>query len=427
MRGIKRRRLRLESDAVKPKLLVIGNGMASVRLVEALVRQAPGHFDITVVGAEQRAGYNRVLLSALLAKDVSEDEIILKDKAWYQASGIRLISGDAVVMVDRADRTAVLASGEVIAFSQCVFATGSHAVRLPILGMDKAGVITFRDLNDVEVMEAAAAAHRKVAVIGGGLLGIEAAYGLAKRGANVTLVHVMDRLMERQLDAPASLLLKQAMARKGVKVLLQKQTVAVSGDACATGLIFDDGTTLEADLVICVVGIKPNADLAKASGLTVNRGIVVDDAMQTNSPGFYAVGECAEHKGVAYGLVEPAYAQADVAAAILIGKTDAFEGMVLSTNLKVSGVSVFSAGAFMGGGNTQAITLQDRKTATYRKLVLEDGKLTGCVLVGETEDALWYLELIRNGVDISAVRQSLVHGRTFSESALNQNTVSEAA
>jgi nitrite reductase (NADH) large subunit len=412
---------------VKEKLLIVGNGMASVRLVEALVRQAPEAFDITVVGSEQRAGYNRVLLSALLAKDVTEDEIILKDRAWYQAWNVHLISGDAVVSIDPLERSAVLTSGMMIPFNHCVFATGSHPIRLPIQGMNKPGVITFRDLDDVEVMENAAASHKKVAVIGGGLLGIEAAYGLAKRGADVTLVHVMDRLMERQLDAPAALLLKQAMRRKGVKVLLEKKTVAVSGDAVATGLIFDDAVRLEADLVICAVGIKPNADLAKATGLTVNRGIVVDDAMATSVHGFYAIGECAEHQGIAYGLVEPAYAQAEVLAANLIGHSRIFETMVLSTNLKVSGLPVFSAGAFIGGENTHAITLQDRKTGAYRKLVLEGDRLTGCVLVGETEDALWYLDLIRKGVDISAARQSLIHGRTYAEAALGQHTIPEAA
>jgi nitrite reductase (NADH) large subunit len=412
---------------VRETLLIIGNGMASVRLVETLVRQAPGHFDITVVGAEQRAGYNRVLLSALLARDVTEDEIILKDRAWYEASHIRLVSGDAVAEINRAERSAVLASGMTITFDHCVFATGSHAIRLPIQGMDKPGVITFRDLDDVETMESAAASRKTVAVIGGGLLGIEAAYGLAKRGADVTLVHVMDRLMERQLDAPAAALLKQAMGRKGVKVLLEKQTVAVSGDAAATGLVFDDGTQLEADLVICAVGIKPNADLAKASGLRVNRGIVVNDTMETDGAGFYAIGECAEHRGVAYGLVEPAYAQAEVLAANLLGGTRVFEGLVLSTNLKVSGIPVFSAGAFMGTEDTHAVTLQDYETGAYRKLVLEGDRLTGCVLVGETEDALWYLDLIRRGVDISAARQTLIHGRSFSESALTQHDVSEAA
>jgi nitrite reductase (NADH) large subunit len=404
---------------MQERLLVIGNGMASVRLVETLVRLAPGRFSITVIGAELQPGYNRVLLSALLAADVAEEDVILRDRAWYEANGIRLISGDPVLAVSVAGRMAGLASGEAIAFDACVFATGSHAIRLPIPGMDKEGVITFRDLPDVAAMEEAAVSKRRVAVIGGGLLGIEAAYGLAKRGADVTLVHVMDMLMERQLDAPAAALVRKALARKGVKVLLKKQTASVTGDASATGLAFADGAVLDADLVVCAVGIRPNADLARAAGLAVNRGIVIDDGMAANAPGFYAIGECAEHGGVAYGLVEPAYAQAEALARRLIGEKAGFEGMVLATNLKVSGLPVFSAGQFMGGEDLQSATLHDTRTGTYRKLVFDGSRLVGCVLVGEADDALWYLDLIRGCIDITPARRLLIHGRGFAEGALN--------
>jgi nitrite reductase (NADH) large subunit len=400
------------------RLLIIGNGMASVRLVEALLASAPGLFTITVVGAEIRPGYNRVLLSALLAQDVTPDDVILRDAGWYADNGVELITGDAVSGLDAETRLATLASGRHLPFDSCVFATGSDAIRLPVPGMDKQGVITFRDLQDVALMEEAVASAAKIAVIGGGLLGIEAACGLAKRGADVTLVHVMDRLMERQLDARAAAMLKRAIERKGVKVLLNAQTKSVTGDATATGLAFADDSVLEASLVICAIGIRPNAALAKAAGLEVNRGIIVDDGMATSIPGIHAIGECAEHRGIAYGLIEPAYAQAAVLAARLAGEAHAFEGMVLATNLKVSGVPVFSAGAFMGGDGTDTVVFEERLRGHYRKLVFTGDKLTGCVLVGDADDGLWYLDLIRSGVDISAMRRDLIHGRNFAEPAI---------
>jgi nitrite reductase (NADH) large subunit len=401
------------------RLLIIGNGMASVRFVETLVRLAPGRFSLTVVGAEPQAGYNRVLLSALLARDVTEDDVILRDRAWYEANDVQLISSDAVVSLDRQNGKAILASGTQVSFDRCVFATGSHPIKLPVPGMNMEGVITFRDLPDVLAMEQAAVSGQKVAVIGGGLLGIEAAYGLAKCGADVTLVHVMDKLMERQLDDHAAKLVAKALAHKGVKVLLERQTVAVTGEDRATGLAFTDGTEIRADLVVCAVGIRPNSDLARSTGLSVQRGIVIDDHMCTSFPGFYAIGECAEHRGVAYGLVEPAYAQAEALARSLAGKSTIFEGMVLATNLKVSGLPVFSAGAYLGGeGLTQAV-LKDTQTGRYKKLVFDGSKLVGCVLVSDTDDALWYLDLIRRGVDIMPARSLLIHGRSFAEPALN--------
>jgi nitrite reductase (NADH) large subunit len=406
------------------RLLIIGNGMASVRLVEALIRlerESPTRrFAITVVGAEAEAGYNRVLLSALLAQDVASEDIALRPRGWYAAQGVELVSGDAVTAVDAARREATLASGRRIAFEICVFATGSDAIRLPIPGIDLPGVGAFRDLGDVAAMESAASSGAAVAVIGGGLLGIEAACGLARRGADVTLVHVMDRLMERQLDAPAAALLERRIRARGVKVLLARQTLRVTGENRAEGLEFADGSRLAADLVICAVGVRPNAGLARAAGLAVNRGVIVDDELGASLPGFHAVGECAEHRGVAYGLVEPAYAQAEALAARLCGKARSFTGMVLATNLKVSGVPVFSAGDFMGEAGTASAVLEDRGAGAYRKLVFAGARLVGCVLVGEADDALWYLGLIRSGADISAARRDLIHGRAFAEPRLKQ-------
>jgi len=403
----------------RQRLLVVGNGMASVRLVETVLRLAPDLYAITVVGAEPQPAYNRVLLSALLARDLAETDIVLRPRDWYAKNGVSLICGDAVASIDRQAREARLVSGKALAFDICVFATGSHPVRLPLPGMDNAGVIAFRDLPDVAAMEAAALAEKRVAVIGGGLLGIEAAYGLAKRGAVVTLVHVMDRLMERQLDARAAALVARALERRGVRVLLGRKTVAVTGDAAATGLAFAEDPPLAADLVVCAVGIRPNADLARAAGLETGRGVLVDDGMAASRPGFHAIGECAEHRGIAYGLVEPAYAQAEALARRLAGEAACFEGMTLATNLKVSGLPVFSAGDFLGGEGRDCATLEDRRTGTYRKLVFEGHRLVGCVLVGETEDALWYLGLIRDGADVGAARRLLIHGRDFAEAALD--------
>jgi nitrite reductase (NADH) large subunit len=408
------------------RILIVGNGMTSVRLVEALLRRAPGKFDITVVGAEPQAGYNRILLSALLAADVTAADIELRDADWYQRNGIRLITGDAVTALETQARTATLASGQTLAFDRCIFATGSDAIRLPLPGAGLEGVITFRDLSHVAAMEQAAMAGRNVAVIGGGLLGIEAAYGLARRGAKVTLIHVMDRLMERQLDAAAGEYLLRAIRAKGIRVLLNRQSECILGQTHVAGLGLKAGEEIAADMVVFAAGIRPNAGLAHAAGLAINRGIVVDDVMAANVPGFYAVGECAEHRGIAYGLVEPCYAQAEVLAAHLAGEAASFEGMVLATNLKVSGVPVFSAGDFMGAEGTQSVVMQDRAAGAYRKLVFKHERLVGCVLVGEAEDGLWLLELIRQGRDISAMRAGLIHGRDHADAAMTSTAPASA-
>lgn len=401
------------------RLLIIGNGMASVRLVETLARLGPGRFAITVVGAEPRPGYNRVLLSALLAGEIGEVDIELRGRDWYARHGVELVTGERVVSVDVGRRAATLASGRAVAFDACVFATGSEPIRLPVPGMDLPGVVAFRDMEDLARMKAAAHGG-KIAVIGGGLLGIEAAHGLARLGADVTLVHVMDRLMERQLDAAAAKLLRRLIERKGVKVLLESQTVSVTGEERARGLVFADGSRLDADLVVCAVGVRPQAALAKAAGLAVGRGVVVDDGLAASAPGFFAVGECAEHRGVAYGLVEPCHAQAETLAKRLMGLDAAFRGMTPATNLKVSGVAVFSAGDFAGGEGATSAAIEDKTAGVYRKLVFKGGRLAGCVLVGNADDGLWYLDLMRRGVDISAARRDLIHGRAFAETSLRE-------
>lgn len=409
------------------RLLVIGNGMASVRLMETIVKLAPGHFDITIAGREAAPGYNRVLLSALLAGDVDEDGLTLRRADWYAAQGVKLLTGDAVAALDTTRRVATTESGRIIPFDICVLATGSHPVSLPLPGMNKQGVIAFRTLQDVAMMESAASRGDKVAVIGGGLLGIEAAYGLASRGAKVTLAHVVDRLMERQLDASAAALLRRALERRGIRILLNASTQAIEGEEHAEGLRFADGSFVEASQIVCAVGVRPNVDLAASAGLDVKRGVLVDDGLETSCPDVFAIGECAEHANTVYGLVEPAYAQADVLARRLTGEAASFSKMTLATNLKVSGVPVFSAGDFDAVEGSQTIVLRDSLRGVYRKLVLREDRLIGCILVGDTADALWYRDLLRSGADVSAARRMLIHGRAFAEPLLARNALVEAA
>ncbi|HMH62407.1 MAG TPA: FAD-dependent oxidoreductase, partial [Bradyrhizobium sp.] len=304
-----------------------------------------------------------------------------------------------------------IANEESIGFSRLVLATGSMPLRLNVPGADLAGVHTFRDSRDVDMLLTLAAQKRRVVVVGGGLLGLEAAYGLSKAGSSVTLLHLMDRLMERQLDAPAAELLKSLVERKGVRVLLNANTARLHGETRVEGIELSDGRRIDADAVVFAAGIRPNIALAKEAGIAVNRGVVVDDVMQTGAPDIFALGECAEHRGICYGLVEPAYEQARVLARHLAGRTAAYSGSVVATNLKVSGVSVFSAGDFMGVDGSEAIVLNDVRHGTYKKLVISDGRLIGAVLVGDVGDALWYLELIRSGEPIARIRNRMMFGR----------------
>jgi nitrite reductase [NAD(P)H] large subunit len=307
------------------------------------------------------------------------------------------------------------ADGKTLAFAKLVFATGSRPIRLPVAGADLHGVLTFRDMADVASISRAARGGTRVVVIGGGLLGIEAAYGLAKDGAEVTLVHLMDRLMERQLDARAAEMLKRAVEAKGIDVLLEVATTRFIGDGHVEAVELKDGRIIVSDMVVIAVGVKPNAEIAAAAGLAVNRGIIVDDHLSTSTADVFAIGECAEHRGVCYGLVEPANEQARLLAARLAGRNVRYGGSVNATNLKVSGVHVFSAGDFLGAPGTESIVLADPGLGMYRKLAIAGGCLIGTVLYGDTTDALWYLELIRSGAAIDAFREDLVFGRALAE------------
>ena len=396
-------------------LVVVGNGMAAARFVEEMAKRSLGRYAIAVIGDEPRLAYNRVLLSSVLAGEATSQEIELKSAAWWRDRGVTVTYGCAATDIDPAQRTVQLANGLSVAYSKLVLATGSVPLRLNVPGADLPGVHTFRDSRDVDCLLKLADAKTRVVVIGGGLLGLEAAYGLAKAGAQVTLVHLMDRLMERQLDAPAGALLKQLVERKGIEIVLGANTQRVIGDDRARGIELTDGRTIDADAVIFAAGIRPNIQLARDAGVPTNRGILVDDQLRTGCGGIYALGECAEHRGVCYGLVEPAYEQARVLADHLADRLAQYAGSVVSTNLKVSGVSVFSAGDFLAEDGSETIVFNDARRGTYKKLVVANGLLTGAVLVGDTQDALWYFDLIRTQTPITAMRSDMMFGRVIAQ------------
>jgi nitrite reductase (NADH) large subunit len=394
-------------------LVIVGNGMAAARLVDELTKIALGRYAIAVIGAEPRLAYNRVLLSSVLAGETASHDIELKPADWWRDRGVTLKYGCVVSEIDVGRRELKIEGDESVAFSKLVLATGSTPLRLDMPGADLAGVHTFRDSRDVDLLLSLAAQKKRVAVVGGGLLGLEAAYGLAKAGASVTLLHLPDRLMERQLDAPAAELLKSLVERRGIKVLLGANTARVHGESRVESVELADGRRIDADAVVFAAGIRPNIALAKDAGIAVNRGILVDDTLQTGVPDIFALGECAEHRGICYGLVEPAYEQARVLAHHLAGRRAAYGGSVVATNLKVSGVGVFSAGDFMGSAGSETIVLKDLQGGTYKKLVIADGCLTGAVLVGDVADALWYLELIRGRQPIARIRKDMMFGRAL--------------
>jgi nitrite reductase (NADH) large subunit len=401
----------------RERLAVIGNGMAGLRLLEEVVALAPERFDITVIGAEPGPAYNRVLLSTLLAGEIGADDVEMRPRAWYREHGIALRTGQPAIALDAARRQVVLRDGDVVAFDSCVLATGSEPIRLALPGNALAGVTTFRTLADVAYLEAAAARQLPAVVIGGGLLGIEAAYGLARAGVPVTLVHLMDRLMERQLDAEGAWLLKRAIEAKGMRVLLRAQTCSIHGASSVDCVELQDGRRIACGLVVMAVGVRPNTALAETAGLPTERGILVDDRLQTAVPGIHAIGDCIEHAGTCYGLIEPAHEHARVVAKALCGQAVGYRGSVLATNVKVSGVPVFSAGDFEGGEGAEHIIVRDELTPAYRKLVVRDGRLVGVALVGDTYDALWYAELIRSRRPIAPIREALAFGEAFAEAA----------
>ncbi len=394
-------------------LVIVGNGMAAARLVDELAKVALGRYAIAVIGDEPRLAYNRVLLSSVLAGETASHDIELRPASWWRDRGVTLKYGCRATEVDVGRREVKIENEESIPFSKLILTTGSSPLRLNVPGADLAGVHTFRDSRDVDLLLTLAAQKKRVVVVGGGLLGLEAAYGLAKAGAPVTLVHLMDRLMERQLDAPAAELLKSLVERKGIEILLNANTARIHGETRVEGVELTDGRRIDADAVIFAAGIRPNIALAKEAGIAVNRGVVVDDHLQTGAADIFAIGECAEHRGICYGLVEPAYEQARVLARHLAGSDASYSGSIVATNLKVSGVSVFSAGDFVGTEGSETIVLSDLNYGTYKKLVVADGRLTGAVLIGDVSDALWYLELIRTRQPTARIRADMMFGRSL--------------
>jgi nitrite reductase (NADH) large subunit len=405
-----------KANTLRERLVVIGNGMAGCRAVQEVLKRDPDRYEIAIFGAEPRVNYDRIMLSPVLAGEKSFADIVINDEAWYRDNGITLHAGHKVTGVDRQAKVVRAEGGLEVAYDKLLLAMGSDPIRLPLPGADLKGVVTFRDLDDVEAMIEAVKPGARAVVIGGGLLGIEAAYGLARRGMGATVVHLMDVLMERQLDASAGFLLTQAMAERGVDTVLGANSEEIVGrDGRVTGLKLKDGRTLPCDLLVMAVGIRPATALAKACELEVGRGVVVNDAMQTSDPAIYAVGECVEHRGMVYGLVAPIWEMCKTLGHTLTGADAAYEGSVLSTRLKVSGVDVFSAGKFAGGEGCEDIIFRDAGRGVYKRIVLEDGKVAGAVLFGDAADGAWYFDLMRSGEQVGDIRETLVFGQAVTE------------
>jgi nitrite reductase (NADH) large subunit len=402
------------SASQRERLVVIGNGMAGCRAVEEILARDSTRFAITIFGAEPRFNYNRIMLSPVLAGEKNFDDIVINDAAWYADNAITLVAGDPVVHIDRAQRQVVARSGRVEAYDRLLIATGSDPFIIPVPGHNLPGVVTFRDLDDVETMLSAAAIGGHAVVIGGGLLGLEAAHGLALRGMQVTVLHLMPTLMERQLDEAAGWLLKTELERRGQTVLTGADTAAIlESDGHVAGVRLKEGREIPADIVVMAVGIRPNTLLAKTAGLDVQRGIVVDDHMVTSDPAILAVGECVEHRGQCYGLVAPLWDMCRALADAAVGEPSGYTGSVTSTKLKVSGIDLFSAGDFSSDGDCEDIVMRDASRGVYKRVVVKDSKLIGAVLYGDTADGSWYLDLLKKGEDIADIREALIFGQAF--------------
>jgi len=399
---------------MKRKLVVVGAGMASGRMLEHLLKEQNA-YEVTLFGAEPRGNYNRIMLSPVLAGETGYDEIVTHNSAWYAEHGVACRFGETITKINRAAKTVYSRNGET-PYDKLVLATGSAPFVIPVAGKELQGVISFRDLDDVNAMLGVAERPGTQAVVlGGGLLGLEAAAALKARGMQVVVLHLMGHLMERQLDPSAGLLLQKELEERGIEVRCNAQTTAILGHKRAEAVLLDDGTIYSADLVVMATGIRPETRIATDAGLRVERGIVVDDQMRTSDPDILAIGECVEHDGVCYGLVDPIYDMAAIGARTLIGEKTAFRPVELGTNLKVTGVNVFSAGDFLGAAGTEAVTLNDPGLKTYKKLVIKGGRVSGAVLFGDTADAHWYLDLIRTGTSIEPIRDDLVFGRVLAE------------
>jgi nitrite reductase (NADH) large subunit len=396
------------------RLVVIGNGMAGMRTVDELLKRAPERWDITVFGAEPQVNYDRILLSSVLAGEKDLAAIEINSLAWYAANRIRLFTGDPVVLVDRQARTVMSESRRVEAYDALLIATGSRPIVPPLPGLDLPGTCAFRDIADVQTMIEASERYQRAVVIGGGLLGLEAANGLARRGMNVAVVHLMDTLMERQLDAEAGKLLQKALDERGISFFMNGQTEEIFGTTRVEGVRLADGREVPGDLVVFAIGIRPNTDLARSAGLDINRGILVGDDMRTSDPTIFAVGECVEHRGKTYGLVAPLWDMAKICADHLAGDghtVSDYNGTALATRLKVTGIDLFSAGAFQGDEISDEVLFRDPARDIYKKLVIRDDRLVGAVLYGDVRDGGWYFQLLRDGHTLGGLRDTVIFGQ----------------
>ena len=399
--------------SVQPHLVVIGNGMAGCRAVEEILAREPGRYRITIFGAEPRVNYNRIMLSPVLSGEKSFEDIIINDAAWYADNAIELVSGDPVIAIDPSEKAVRSRSGLTVSYDKLLIATGSDPFIIPVPGKDLPGVVTFRDLDDVDKMLDAAGKGGDAVVIGGGLLGLEAAHGLSLRGMKVTVIHLMPTLMERQLDEAAAWLLKAELEKRGQTILTQADTAEVYGDGKVEGVRLKDGREIPASIVVMAVGIRPATGLARDAGLEVNRGILVDDHMVTSDPDILSVGECVEHNGMVYGLVAPLWEMCRSLADGLAANLNPYGGSVTSTKLKVSGIDVFSAGDFSGGEGCEDIVLRDATRGVYKRVIVKEDKVVGAVLYGDTADGNWYFDLLKKGEDVSEIRDALIFGQAF--------------
>ncbi|MFC4319943.1 nitrite reductase large subunit NirB [Litchfieldia salsa] len=396
----------------KKKLVMIGNGMAGIRTIEELLKVAPDQYEITIFGKEPHPNYNRIQLSTVLQGDTTINDIIMNDWAWYEENQIQLFTNESIEKIDSNNKQVVSAKGRVVNYDDLIIATGSRSFILPIPGADKKGVVGFRDIANCEEMINTAKDYKKAVVIGGGLLGLEAARGLLNLGMTVDVVHLMPHLMERQLDAVAAKMLKTELEQQGMNFLMEKKTTEIIGQDRVTGLRFSDGSEVEADLVVMAIGITPNVQVAKESDIYINRAIVVNDYMETNVKHVYAVGECAEHREITYGLVAPLYEQGKVLAEHLAGKQPKpYEGTILGTQLKVSGVDLFSAGEIYEDETTKSIIVQNEYDGVYKKVLIRDQVLAGIVLYGDTKDGNRLFKMLTNKEDVSGMTSvNILHG-----------------
>jgi len=396
------------------RLVVVGNGMAPGRTLERLFETRPDAYDVTIFNAEPRVNYDRIMLSPVLSGEKNFEQIVIHGDGWYVKHGVTLYKGASITAIDRTARTVTSARGLTVPYDKLLIATGSLPIIIPVPGHKLAGVLSYRDLDDVQAMLLAAKSRGSAVVIGGGLLGLEAAVGLKEQGMDVTVLHLMPTLMERQLDVPAGHLLQRAIEARGIRVITKANTKAILGEKKVEALLLEDGTRLPADLVIMAVGIKPNAGLAKDAGLEVGRGIKVATSMQTSDPDIFAVGECAEYEAQVFGLVAPLYEMASVVAAQLAGDTNAkFSPSAVATKLKVTGINLFSAGDFAEAADREEIVLRDAARGVYKRLVLKDNRLIGAVLYGDTADGAWFFDHLKTGRDIADLRETLIFGPAF--------------